>query len=74
MEKNSFENLNISSGSVGGFSGDGHHDDVHFVESEDTGNEEFPEYDNNLQSNLRRRKGKIIASAKETIENGNFFL
>lgn len=30
---------------------------------------EFPEY-NNLESNLRRRKGKIISCAKETIENG----
>lgn len=66
MEKNSFENLNVSSGSVDGLIAD----DVSPFESEDTGNEEFPEFDNNSQSNLRRRKGKIIASAKETIENG----
>lgn len=26
--------------------------------------------DNNFESNLRRRKGKIISCAKETIENG----
>lgn len=26
--------------------------------------------DNNLESNLRRRKGKIISCAKETIEHG----
>lgn len=42
-------------------------DDVH--ESEDTGNEEGTE-DNNFESNLRRRKGKIISCAKETIEHG----
>ncbi len=28
--------------------------------------------DNNLESNLRRRKGKIISCAKETIEHGEF--
>lgn len=28
--------------------------------------------DNNLESNLRRRKGKIISCAKETIENGKW--
>lgn len=42
-------------------------EDVH--ESEDTGNEDANE-DNNLESNLRRRKGKIISCAKETIEHG----
>lgn len=31
--------------------------------------DEFSE-DNNFESNLRRRKGKIISCAKETIENG----
>lgn len=39
-------------------------------ESEDTGNEDATD-DNNLESNLRRRKGKIISCAKETIEQGN---
>lgn len=29
--------------------------------------------DNNFESNLRRRKGKIISCAKETIENGKFY-
>lgn len=28
--------------------------------------------DNNFESNLRRRKGKIISCAKETIENGEY--
>lgn len=28
--------------------------------------------DNNFESNLRRRKGKIISCAKETIENGKY--
>lgn len=48
-------------------------DDVQ--ESEDTGNEEGTD-DNNFESNLRRRKGKIISCAKETIEHGtvNFLL
>lgn len=32
---------------------------------------EFVE-DNNLESNLRRRKGKIISCAKETIEHGEW--
>lgn len=40
-------------------------------ESEDTGNEDIAE-DNNLESNIRRRKGKIISCAKETIEQGKF--
>lgn len=38
-------------------------------ESEDTGNEDVTD-DNNLESNIRRRKGKIISCAKETIEQG----
>ena len=42
-------------------------DEVH---ESDTGNEE----DNNLESTLRRRKGKIISCAKETIEHGKFRL
>lgn len=29
--------------------------------------------DNNLESNIRRRKGKIISCAKETIEQGKIF-
>lgn len=76
MDKISNETLNISSGSLGrgnspsGSGFDVQNDDGHLIESEDTGNEEFLEYDNNLQSNLRRRKGKIISCAKETIENG----
>lgn len=28
--------------------------------------------DNNLEANLRRRKGKIMSCAKETIEHGKF--
>lgn len=40
-----------------------------FHESEDIGNEDINE-DNNLESNIRRRKGKIISCAKETIEQG----
>lgn len=44
-------------------------DEVH--ESEDTGNEDLND-DNNLKSNIRRRKGKIISCAKETIEQGKF--
>lgn len=39
-------------------------------ESEDTGNEDVIE-DNNFESHIRRRKGKIISCAKETIEQGN---
>lgn len=42
-------------------------DEIH--ESEDTGNEDVND-DNNRQSNIRRRKGKIISCAKETIEQG----
>lgn len=42
-------------------------EDIH--ESEDTGNEDVND-DNNLESNIRRRKGKIISCAKETIEQG----
>lgn len=42
-------------------------------ESEDTGNEELNDNDNNLKSNIRRRKGKIISCAKETIEQGNIY-
>lgn len=38
-------------------------------DSEDTGNEDIND-DNNLESNIRRRKGKIISCAKETIEQG----
>lgn len=45
-------------------------DEIH--ESEDTGNEDITE-DNNLKSNIRRRKGKIISCAKETIEQGKQF-
>lgn len=45
-------------------------DEMH--ESEDTGNEELND-DNNLKSNIRRRKGKIISCAKETIEQGKIF-
>lgn len=41
-------------------------DDIH---ESDAGNEDFAD-DNNFESNLRRRKGKIISCAKETIENG----
>lgn len=44
-------------------------DEIH--ESEDTGNEDVNE-DNNFESHMRRRKGKIISCAKETIEQGNF--
>lgn len=40
-------------------------------ESEDTANEEVNE-ENNGDSTLRRRKGKIISCAKETIENGKY--
>lgn len=48
------------------------------IESEDNGNEEFIDEDNGQlttagmagTSALRRRKGKIISCAKETIENG----
>lgn len=46
-------------------------DELH--ESEDTGNEDVNE-DNNLESNIRRRKGKIISCAKETIEQGETHL
>lgn len=46
-------------------------DELH--ESEDTGNEDVNE-DNNLESNIRRRKGKIISCAKETIEQGKTHL
>lgn len=42
-------------------------DEMH--ELADTGNEDIND-DNNLESNLRRRKGKIISCAKETIEQG----
>lgn len=50
------------------------------IESEDNGNEEFIDEDNGVTttagiagtSALRRRKGKIISCAKETIENGEF--
>ncbi|XP_041674571.1 uncharacterized protein LOC121530160 [Drosophila eugracilis] len=35
----------------------------------DGGEDDFTD-DNNFESNLRRRKGKIISCAKETIENG----
>lgn len=38
-------------------------------ESEDAANEEVFE-ESNEDSTLRRRKGKIISCAKETIENG----
>lgn len=38
-------------------------------ESEDAANEEVFE-ESNEDSSLRRRKGKIISCAKETIENG----
>ncbi|XP_055295045.1 anoctamin-8 isoform X2 [Sitodiplosis mosellana] len=43
-------------------------DEIH--ESEDTGNEDVND-DNNLESNIRRRKGKIISCAKETIEQAS---
>lgn len=49
------------------FSESGQSEDIH--DYEDTGNEEFTD-DNNMESNLRRRKGKIMSCAKETIENG----
>ncbi|XP_037911373.1 anoctamin-8 isoform X2 [Hermetia illucens] len=42
-------------------------DDIH---ESDAGNEDFAD-DNNFESNLRRRKGKIISCAKETIENAS---
>lgn len=60
MEKNSTENIYPSDTN-------GQSEDLH--ESEDTGNEDYID-DNNLESNLRRRKGKIISCAKETIESG----
>ncbi|XP_031619035.1 anoctamin-8 isoform X2 [Contarinia nasturtii] len=43
-------------------------DEIH--ESEDTGTE-YVNDDNNLESNIRRRKGKIISCAKETIEQAS---
>lgn len=50
------------------------------IESEDNGNEEFIDEDNGITtagmagtSALRRRKGKIISCAKETIENGELY-
>ena len=46
-------------------------DEIH--ESEDTGNEDVND-DNNRESNIRRRKGKIISCAKETIEQGKFYV
>jgi hypothetical protein len=42
--------------------------DVH--QESDTGNEEYGD-ESNLERNLRRRKGKIISCAKETIESGS---
>lgn len=42
-------------------------DEIHDLE--DAGNEDVND-DNNLESNIRRRKGKIISCAKETIEQG----
>lgn len=45
-------------------------DEIH--EPEDNCNEEITD-DNNLESNIRRRKGKIISCAKETIEQGKIF-
>lgn len=39
------------------------------VGTRDGGEDDFTD-DNNFESNLRRRKGKIISCAKETIENG----
>lgn len=39
------------------------------LELDEVGNGDFGE-ENNLESNLRRRKGKIMSCAKETIENG----
>lgn len=46
-------------------------DEIH--ESEDTGNEDVND-DNNRESNIRRRKGKIISCAKETIQQGKFYV
>lgn len=37
---------------------------------EESAVDEFCSDDNNLESNLRRRKGKIMSCAKETIEQG----
>ncbi|XP_043861631.1 uncharacterized protein LOC120443822 isoform X2 [Drosophila santomea] len=41
--------------------------------SRDGGEDDFTD-DNNFESNLRRRKGKIISCAKETIENACAFM
>ncbi|XP_055848651.1 anoctamin-8 isoform X4 [Episyrphus balteatus] len=43
-------------------------EDVH---ESDAGLEDFTDDTNNFESNLRRRKGKIISCAKETIENAS---
>lgn len=40
-----------------------------YVAESDTGNEDCVD-DNNVESMLRRRRGKIISCAKETFENG----
>lgn len=38
--------------------------------TDDAALDEFGADNNNLESNLRRRKGKIMSCAKETIEHG----
>ncbi|XP_055372047.1 uncharacterized protein LOC129606022 [Condylostylus longicornis] len=63
----------VGGGLSGGYIGDISSEDL--VHESDAGIDDVyasTDNDNNFESNLRRRKGKIISCAKETIENGNF--
>ncbi|XP_028899707.2 uncharacterized protein LOC105217978 isoform X2 [Zeugodacus cucurbitae] len=73
MDK-SFENLLQSGGGGGDMSSERQSsEDVHESTAEDAGLDAGDDFtdDTNFESNLRRRKGKIIACAKETIENAS---
>lgn len=73
----SFENLLRSGGGGGDMSSERQSsEDVHGSTAEDAvmdAGDDFTD-DTNFESNLRRRKGKIISCAKETIENGKLIL
>ncbi|XP_067622027.1 anoctamin-10 isoform X8 [Eurosta solidaginis] len=72
MDK-SFENL-LQSGVGGDMSSERQSsDDVHESAAEDAGLDAGDDFtdENNFESNLRRRRGKIISCAKETIENAS---
>lgn len=56
------ETTNAGDGGGGGGGGE---------EARDGDEDDFTD-ENNFESNLRRRKGKILSCAKETIENGQY--